>query len=93
MHEPERAAVIVGAGPTGFALAAEPKRLDISSLILDRLDAGANTSRAAVARARTLEVLEPLGVTPELLQEGIVAPVSIICADRRSCVLTKQNQL
>jgi 2-polyprenyl-6-methoxyphenol hydroxylase-like FAD-dependent oxidoreductase len=51
------------------------KRLGISSLILDRLEAGANTSRAAVVHARTLEVLEPLGVTPELLQEGIVVPI------------------
>ncbi len=74
MHELEYAVVIVGAGPTGLALGAELKRLGISSLILDRLEAGANTSRAAVVHARTLEVLEPLGVTPELLQEGIVVP-------------------
>jgi 2-polyprenyl-6-methoxyphenol hydroxylase-like FAD-dependent oxidoreductase len=59
--------VIVGAGPTGLALAAELKRLGISSLILDRLEAGANTSRAAVVHAHTLDVLEALGVTPELL--------------------------
>jgi 2-polyprenyl-6-methoxyphenol hydroxylase-like FAD-dependent oxidoreductase len=72
MNELEHKVVIVGAGPTGLALAAELKRLDISSLVLDRLEAGANTSRAAVVHARTLEVLEPLGVTPELLQEGIV---------------------
>jgi 2-polyprenyl-6-methoxyphenol hydroxylase-like FAD-dependent oxidoreductase len=64
----------VGAGPTGLALGAELKRLGISSLILDRLEAGANTSRAAVVHARTLEVLEPLGVTPELLQEGLIVP-------------------
>jgi 2-polyprenyl-6-methoxyphenol hydroxylase-like FAD-dependent oxidoreductase len=74
MHKPEHTVVIVGAGPTGLALGAELKRLGIPSLILDRLEAGANTSRAAVVHARTLEVLEPLGVTPELLQEGIVVP-------------------
>jgi 2-polyprenyl-6-methoxyphenol hydroxylase-like FAD-dependent oxidoreductase len=74
MNEPEQTVVIVGAGPTGLALGAELKRLGISSLILDRLQAGANTSRAAVVHARTLEVLEPLGVTSELLQEGIVVP-------------------
>jgi 2-polyprenyl-6-methoxyphenol hydroxylase-like FAD-dependent oxidoreductase len=75
MPEPEQTVVIVGAGPTGLALAAELKRLDISSLILDRLEAGANTSRAAVVHARTLEVLEPLGVAPQLIQEGIVVPI------------------
>jgi 2-polyprenyl-6-methoxyphenol hydroxylase-like FAD-dependent oxidoreductase len=72
--ELEHTIVIVGAGPTGLALGAELKRLGISSLILERLEAGANTSRAAVVHARTLEVLEPLGVTPELLEEGITVP-------------------
>jgi 2-polyprenyl-6-methoxyphenol hydroxylase-like FAD-dependent oxidoreductase len=74
MEELEHTVVIVGAGPTGLALGAELKRLGISSLILDRLEAGANTSRAAVVHARTLEVLEPLGVNPELLQEGLIVP-------------------
>jgi 2-polyprenyl-6-methoxyphenol hydroxylase-like FAD-dependent oxidoreductase len=74
MNESEPTVIVVGAGPTGLALGAELKRLGIPSLILDRLEAGANTSRAAVVHARTLEVLEPLGVTPELLQEGIVVP-------------------
>jgi 2-polyprenyl-6-methoxyphenol hydroxylase-like FAD-dependent oxidoreductase len=62
------------------------KRLGIPSLILDRLEAGANTSRAAVVHARTLEVLEPLGVTLELLQEGIV--VSIFRVRDRNRILT-----
>jgi 2-polyprenyl-6-methoxyphenol hydroxylase-like FAD-dependent oxidoreductase len=75
MDESEHTIVIVGAGPTGLALGAELKRLGISSLILDRQEAGANTSRAAVVHARTLEVLEPLEVTPELLREGVIVPI------------------
>jgi 2-polyprenyl-6-methoxyphenol hydroxylase-like FAD-dependent oxidoreductase len=63
---------IVGAGPTGLALAAELQRLGVSAVILDRLAAGDNTSRAAVIHARTLEVLEPLGVTPELITQGLI---------------------
>ncbi len=66
--------VIVGAGPTGLALGAELKRLGISPLILDGLEAGAKTSRALAVHARTLEVLEPLGVTEQLIQEGICLP-------------------
>jgi 2-polyprenyl-6-methoxyphenol hydroxylase-like FAD-dependent oxidoreductase len=62
---------IVGAGPTGLALGAELRRLGVSAVILDRLAAGDNTSRAAVIHARTLEVLEPLGVTPELIAQGL----------------------
>lgn len=67
--------VIVGAGPTGLALAAELSRLGISPFILDKQQEGANTSRAAVVHARTLEVLEPLGATTELLSLGVIVPV------------------
>lgn len=64
--------VIVGAGPTGLSLCAKLKQLGISSLILDRLPEGANTSRAIAIHARTLEVLESLNVTSELIKEGII---------------------
>jgi len=67
--------VIVGAGPSGLALGAELKRRGISALVLDRLEAGANTSRAVVIHARTLEVLEPLGIVPELMQNGVIVPI------------------
>jgi 2-polyprenyl-6-methoxyphenol hydroxylase-like FAD-dependent oxidoreductase len=89
MDEPEHKVVIVGAGPTGLALGAELKRLGISSLILDRLEAGVNTSRAAVVHARTLEVLEPLGATPELLQEGDIVPIFRV--RDRNRILTSVN--
>ncbi len=71
MNSSQYDVAVVGAGPSGLALGAELKRLGISALILDRLEAGANTSRAVVIHARTLEVLEPLGVTPELIQNGV----------------------
>jgi 2-polyprenyl-6-methoxyphenol hydroxylase-like FAD-dependent oxidoreductase len=67
--------VIVGAGPTGLALSAELKWLGLSSLVLDRQATGQNTSRACVVHARTLEVLESVGATNELLQEGLVVPI------------------
>lgn len=41
---------------------------------LDKLVEGANTSRACVVHARTLEVLEELGVTERLRAEGHVVP-------------------
>ena len=70
MSDAMESVVIVGAGPTGLVLAAELKRLGVSAVLLDRLEAGLNTSRAAVIHARTLEVLEPLGVVPDLLAAG-----------------------
>jgi 2-polyprenyl-6-methoxyphenol hydroxylase-like FAD-dependent oxidoreductase len=66
--------IVVGAGPTGLSLATELKRLGLSALVLDRLAEGANTSRAAVVHARTLEVLEPSGATDELLVRGLKVP-------------------
>jgi 2-polyprenyl-6-methoxyphenol hydroxylase-like FAD-dependent oxidoreductase len=67
--------LIVGAGPAGLALAAELKRLRVSPLIIDEQTAIPSTSRAAVVHARTLEVLEPLGVSSELVAQGVKVPM------------------
>jgi len=68
--------VVVGAGPVGLALAAELRRLGIASVtILDKQGAGENTSRACVVQARTLEVLDGIGATPELLQQGLIVTI------------------
>ena len=62
---------IVGAGPTGLALAVTLASAGIDYVILDRLAEGANTSRAAVVHARTLEVLEELGAAKDLIARGV----------------------
>ena len=62
--------LIVGAGPTGLTLAIGLVTRGISCRVVDAVAEGANTSRAAVVHARTLEVLEPLGVTTPLLELG-----------------------
>jgi 2-polyprenyl-6-methoxyphenol hydroxylase-like FAD-dependent oxidoreductase len=67
--------LIIGAGPSGLALSCELKRLGVPAMTVDRQAAGANTSRAAVVHARTLEVLEPTGVTQRLLANGVQVPV------------------
>lgn len=67
--------IIVGAGPTGLALGAELRRLGHKPRIFDRQSTGANTSRAAVVHARTLEVVEPLGIVPALLSDGVKVPI------------------
>jgi 2-polyprenyl-6-methoxyphenol hydroxylase-like FAD-dependent oxidoreductase len=65
--------LIVGAGPTGLALAAALTARGVRTTIIDRLVEGANTSRAAVVHARTLEVLESLGVSAQLATLGVHA--------------------
>jgi 2-polyprenyl-6-methoxyphenol hydroxylase-like FAD-dependent oxidoreductase len=69
---------VVGAGPTGLALATVLRAARVDAVVLDQAAAGANTSRAAVVHARTLEVLEQLDVTPRLLAEGCTVPVFTI---------------
>jgi 2-polyprenyl-6-methoxyphenol hydroxylase-like FAD-dependent oxidoreductase len=67
----ENQILITGAGPAGLALSAELSRRGVKPLLIDRQAAGANTSRACVVHARTMELLEPLGVTQDLLTEGL----------------------
>lgn len=64
--------LIVGAGPTGLTLAVALAQDGVDFILIDRQAEGANTSRAAVVHARTLEVLEPFGVTPTLVERGLV---------------------
>ena len=68
----------MGAGPTGLTLAATLRRAGLDVLVFDKVAEGANTSRAAVIHARTLEVLDELDVTRRLVDEGIVVPVFTI---------------
>lgn len=67
--------LIVGAGPTGLTLAASLVSSGIATTVVDRQAAGANTSRAAVVNARSLEVLENLDVARRLVKEGVQAPL------------------
>jgi 2-polyprenyl-6-methoxyphenol hydroxylase-like FAD-dependent oxidoreductase len=66
--------LIIGAGPVGLTLAAELRKRGIASAIVDQHAANPGTSRAAVVHARTLEVLEGLGVTTELIAQGVEVP-------------------
>lgn len=63
--------LIVGAGPTGMALAIALQQAGIDYLLIDKLQQGQNTSRAAVIHAHTLEMLDSLGVSRDLMQRGI----------------------
>jgi len=65
--------LVVGAGPAGLTLATALVGRGQRVIVVDRLAEGANTSRAAVVHARTLEVLEPLGVVAELVALGLHA--------------------
>jgi 2-polyprenyl-6-methoxyphenol hydroxylase-like FAD-dependent oxidoreductase len=65
--------LVIGAGPVGLtaALALADKGCDVT--VVDNQAEGQNTSRASVIYPRTLELLEPLGVTEHLAARGIHA--------------------
>src|SRR5687767_8929631 len=62
--------LIVGAGPTGLALAAFLGAFGIRPIVVDRNLGRAHESRALAIQPRTLEVLATPGVTDELVRLG-----------------------
>ncbi len=63
--------LIVGAGPTGLALATSLAQAGVDHVLIDKLAVGQITSRAAVIHAHTLEALETLGVADRLCETGL----------------------
>jgi 2-polyprenyl-6-methoxyphenol hydroxylase-like FAD-dependent oxidoreductase len=75
--------LVIGAGPSGLTLAASLVNKGVATTVVDAQAAGANTSRAAVVNARTLEVLDDLDVSRRLVKEGVQAPRFTIRDGRR----------
>src|SRR5438034_502697 len=65
--------LVVGAGPVGLTVAASLAGHGHDVMVVDRQVAAAHTSRAAVVHARTLEMLERIGVSKRLAGLGIHA--------------------
>lgn len=66
--------LVVGAGPVGLTLALRLAAAGVPHLVVDRAPAPTRFSRAAVVHARTLEVLDDLGVAGALVDRGVVVP-------------------
>ena len=62
--------LIVGAGPTGLALAAQLRSFGVRARIIDRGLDRAHESRALGVQARTLELLQTLGLGDALVAQG-----------------------
>ncbi|ROW09551.1 hypothetical protein VMCG_02322 [Cytospora schulzeri] len=61
---------IVGAGPAGLTTACTLRKRGINAIVLDAAASPTTASRATVIHSRTLEVLEDIDVTNELIQRG-----------------------
>lgn len=75
--------LVVGAGPTGLALAAQLRAAGASLRLVDAADDRVHESRALAVQPRTLEVLRPFGVVAELVARGNPAARLRIVAGRR----------
>src|SRR5689334_8240626 len=62
--------LIVGAGPTGLTLAAQLHAFGAHFRIIDRAPDRVHESRALAVQARTLEVLDTLGLADALVARG-----------------------
>ncbi|MCZ2839136.1 FAD-dependent monooxygenase [Modestobacter sp. VKM Ac-2985] len=66
--------LVVGAGPTGLALALQAAAHGARVRVVDARLQPRRPSRAMIVHARTLEVLRPLGVTADLLARADTSP-------------------
>ena len=62
---------IVGAGPTGLALAGELALAGVSCAVFERRAEEPNLTRAFAVHARTLELLDARGLADRLLPRGV----------------------
>lgn len=65
--------IIVGAGPTGLALACQFIRNGVDFVIFDRKETTTPHSKAIGVQARTLEIYEQIGLADKLINEGAIA--------------------
>ncbi|SCG55814.1 FAD-dependent monooxygenase [Micromonospora humi] len=63
--------LVVGAGPTGLAVAVTLAGHGVATTVVDRLPEPPVTSRAAVVHAGTLEVLDRIGIAEPLAERGL----------------------
>lgn len=66
-----RGVLVVGAGPTGLALACALAAQDVQVRVVDRAEGPAATSRANILHARGVEVLDRLGALGDLPEQAL----------------------
>src|SRR5215469_9388248 len=75
--------LVVGAGPTGLVLAAELLARGIRTRVIDKGDRAALQARAIGIHARTLEVLDMMGLAERFIERGqVVRQLRMYSLDR-----------
>lgn len=75
--------LIVGAGPTGLILATELARRGVSCRIIEKRLERSTRSKALAVHARTLELLDLLGLADEFVRRGYTSPGFSLRANAR----------
>jgi 2-polyprenyl-6-methoxyphenol hydroxylase-like FAD-dependent oxidoreductase len=65
--------LVVGAGPTGLALATQLVRYGIDFIVIDKGDGTTPYSKAIGVQARTLEIYDQIGLADDLVARGWIA--------------------
>lgn len=65
--------IIVGAGPSGLALACQLIRYGVDFVIFDKKETTTPFSKAIGVQARTLEIYEQIGLADKLIEQGKIA--------------------
>ena len=68
------AVLICGAGPVGLVAGLRLARAGIETMVIDKESQVSSDFRASTFHPPTLEMLDELDLTPDLLAEGLVSP-------------------
>jgi len=80
---PNPDALVVGAGPVGLVAAAELARRGVRVRVLDKLAQPTDQSRAIAVHARSLDMLDRMGIVDEMVSTGVKAIAMQLYAGHR----------
>ena len=83
--------LVVGAGPTGLMAAAELARHGVAYRLVDEKPSGVRNSRALTLHARTLEILQILGLADTLVRRGYPSPGINVAVDTRNPAIVEMH--
>ena len=85
--------LIIGAGPTGLALACTLKLHGIDSVIIDKFSSRSTIPKASIMNARAMEVLEDLGAIEYALEVGMRINNILAYAEGKKLSLSSYNTI
>ncbi len=92
MHSSDTDVLIVGAGPSGLMMACQLALRNIAFRIIDKKDRYTNYSGALILQARSIEILQQMGIAHKAIGEGIFAnEIRLIFSGKKSFMLPMKN--